>query len=46
MRVPWSEVSVITQHIKLKSRADELGLGEAGGAASRFIKKLPGAWKK
>jgi sporulation protein YlmC with PRC-barrel domain len=46
VRVPWSEVSVITQHVKLKSRADELGLGEAGGAASRFIKKLPGAWKK
>ena len=46
VRVPWSEVEVITQHIKLSSRADELGLGEEGGAAARFIRKLPGAWKK
>jgi hypothetical protein len=46
VRVPWSEVSIITDRIKLKSRADELGLGEAGSRASRFISKLPFAWKK
>jgi len=46
VRVPWSEVSVITQHIKLRSRADELGLGESESVASRLINKLPGAWKK
>jgi len=46
VRVPWSEVEVITQHIKLSSRADELGLGEEGSVAARFIGKLPGAWRK
>jgi hypothetical protein len=46
VRVAWSEVSVITQHIKLKSRADDLGLGEEGSIARRFISRLPGAWKK
>ena len=46
VRVPWSEVSIITDHVKLTSRADELGLGEAGSIASRIISKLPGAWKK
>jgi sporulation protein YlmC with PRC-barrel domain len=46
VRVPWSEVSVITDRIKLKSKADELGLGEAGSAAVKFIGKLPEAWKK
>lgn len=46
IRVPWSEVSIITDHIKLKSRADELGLGEAESPATKLISKLPGAWKK
>jgi sporulation protein YlmC with PRC-barrel domain len=46
VRVPWSEVSVITNRIKLKSGADELGLGEAKSPAAMFISKLPGAWKK
>ena len=46
VRVEWSEVSVITAHIKLKSKADELGLGEAKSPAKRFISRLPGAWKK
>ena len=46
VRVPWSEVSVITQHIKLSSRADKLGLGELESVAGRLINKLPGAWKK
>ena len=46
VRVPWSEVSIITDHIKLKSRADELDLGEAGSTASKIVSKLPGAWKK
>jgi sporulation protein YlmC with PRC-barrel domain len=46
VRVPWSEVSIITDHIKLKSRADELDLGEAGSIASKIVSKLPGAWKK
>jgi sporulation protein YlmC with PRC-barrel domain len=46
VRIPWSEVSSITDHIKLTSRAEELGLGEGNSIASRIISKLPGAWKK
>ncbi|PYS98041.1 MAG: hypothetical protein DMF65_10630 [Acidobacteria bacterium] len=42
-RVPWEEVSVITERIKLKSRATELGLGIADRKASRLIRGLPGA---
>jgi hypothetical protein len=40
-RVPWEEVSVITERVKLKSRASELGLGKADRRAARWIKKLP-----
>lgn len=40
-RVPWSEVSVITERVKLKSRASELGLGIADRKASRLVRKLP-----
>lgn len=42
-RVPWSEVSVITERVKLKSRASELGLGIADRKASRLLKRLPGS---
>ena len=42
-RVPWGEVSVITERIKLRSRATELGLGIADRKASRLIRGLPGA---
>lgn len=40
-RVPWSEVSVITERVKLNSRASELGLGVADRKASRLIRRLP-----
>jgi sporulation protein YlmC with PRC-barrel domain len=46
IRIPWAEVSVITDKIKLKSRADELGLGEKESVAFKLINALPGAWKK
>jgi hypothetical protein len=42
-RVPWEEVSIITERIKLKSRASELGLGKADRKAAKLIKRLPGA---
>jgi sporulation protein YlmC with PRC-barrel domain len=45
-RIPWSEVSVITGEIKLRSRADELNLDERKGWIFNFISRLPGAWKK
>lgn len=40
-RVPWSEISVITERIKLKTRASELGLGKADRKAGKWISKLP-----
>jgi hypothetical protein len=44
--VPWSEVTMITDHIKLKSSARDLGLDETHSFAFKIIRTLPGAWKK
>src|SRR5215216_2337802 len=33
VRIPWSEVDVITHQIKLRSRASDLGLDERSGIA-------------
>ena len=46
VRVPWSEVDVITHEIKLKSHASDLGLDERSGFAFNIISALPSAWKK
>lgn len=46
VKVPWAEVSIITDHIKLKSTARDLGLDEAQSAAFKIISSLPGSWKK
>jgi len=46
VRIPWSEVDVITHQIKLKSTALELGLDERSGAVFNFISALPLSWKK
>ena len=43
VRVPWGEVWVITEKVKLKSRATELGLGVADRKAARWVRWLPGA---
>ena len=42
-RVPWSEVESVTERIKLRSRAEELGLGRADRKASKLLEKVPGA---
>ena len=46
VRVPWSEVNVITHQIKLRSTAKQLKLDERKGPIYKFISKLPGSWKK
>ena len=46
VRVPWSEVDVITNEVKLKSSAKKLGLDERSGIAFRIIGALPFSWKK
>ena len=45
-RIPWSEVSVITDDVKLAREAKEYGLDERTGFAFDLISKLPGSWKK
>jgi hypothetical protein len=42
-RVPWDEVLLITERVKLKSRASELGLGKADRRAAKWIAMLPKA---
>lgn len=46
VRIPWSEVDVITDEVKLKSTAAELGIDERSGFAYKIISKLPSSWKK
>src|SRR5215203_1297441 len=46
VRIPWSEVSVVTDRVKLKSTAAELKLDERKGWVYKFISRLPMAWKK
>jgi sporulation protein YlmC with PRC-barrel domain len=46
VRVPWSEVDVITHEIKLRSTAKELKLDERAGPAYRIVSSLPLSWKK
>ena len=44
--IPWAEVMIVTDHIKLKSSARELRLDETRSRAFKIINSLPGAWKK
>jgi hypothetical protein len=44
--VPWSEVTVITDHIKLKSTASDLGLDETRSFAFKIVSTFPRSWKK
>jgi sporulation protein YlmC with PRC-barrel domain len=46
VRIPWSEVEVITHEIKLRSTARELGLDERTGSIFKIISALPSSWKK
>lgn len=43
VKVPWNEVAVVTERVKLKSRAGKLGLGKADRKAGRMIKWIPGS---
>lgn len=42
-RVPWDEVWIVGERIKLKSRASEVRLGRADSRASKIVEKLPGS---
>ena len=43
VRVPWSEVSELGEHIKLRSRAAALGLATTDRRLGLLIGKLPGS---
>ncbi|HWW74765.1 MAG TPA: hypothetical protein VNZ44_05170 [Pyrinomonadaceae bacterium] len=42
-RVPWSEVESVTERVKLRSEAKELGLGGADRKAEKIVGMLPGS---
>jgi len=41
VRVPWPEVSEISETIRLRSKASELGLGRLDRKAGRWLAALP-----
>jgi sporulation protein YlmC with PRC-barrel domain len=43
VRVPWEEVASVSAHVKLRKRAEELGLGRGDDRLRPFIQKIPGA---
>ncbi|MGN6512535.1 MAG: hypothetical protein ACTHKZ_03050 [Lysobacteraceae bacterium] len=43
VRVPWSEVSVVGEHVRLRSPAAELGLGPVDRRLGLAIARLPGS---
>jgi len=43
VRVPWSEVCVVGEHIRLRSRAAELGLATADRKLGLRLARLPGS---
>ena len=43
VRVPWDEVCVVGEHIRLRSRAAELGLGTVDRKLGLKVAKVPGS---
>ena len=43
VRIPWAEVELVGAHVKLRKRAEELGLAGGDLRLERFIGKIPGA---
>ena len=43
VRIPWEEVANVSAHVKLRKRAEELGLGRGDDRLRPFIQKIPGA---
>jgi sporulation protein YlmC with PRC-barrel domain len=43
VRVPWDEVDDVGSHVKLRRRAEELGLGRGDDRLRPYIEKSPGA---
>jgi hypothetical protein len=43
VRIPWVEVADVAAHVKLRKRAQELGLGRGDDRLRPLIEKIPGA---
>jgi hypothetical protein len=43
VRIPWEEVADVAAHVKLRKRADQLGLGRGDDRLRPYIEKIPGA---
>jgi hypothetical protein len=43
VRIPWEEVANVSAHVKLRARAEELGLGRGDDRLRPFIERIPGA---
>jgi hypothetical protein len=43
VRIPWEEVEGVAAHVKLRKRAETLGLGRGDDRLRPYIEKIPGA---
>ena len=43
VRVPWEDVGGVGSHVKLRNRAQELGLGRGDDRLRPYIEKIPGS---
>lgn len=43
VRIPWEDVEQVAAHVKLRKRAQTLGLGRGDDRLRPYIEKIPGA---
>jgi sporulation protein YlmC with PRC-barrel domain len=43
VRIPWDEVDGVGSHVRLRKRAEELGLGRGDDRLRPYIEKIPGS---
>jgi sporulation protein YlmC with PRC-barrel domain len=43
VRIPWEEVADVGSHVKLRKRAEQLGLGRGDDRLRPYIEKIPGS---
>jgi sporulation protein YlmC with PRC-barrel domain len=43
VRIPWDAVDGVGSHVKLRRRAEELGLGRGDDRLRPYIEKIPGS---
>ena len=43
VRIPWDDVEGVGSHVKLRKRAEELGLGRGDDRLRPYIEKIPGS---